>query len=152
MVSHWELSALFLRVISILVLYYLWQDASDLLLEQKDQLFFHFWFQVVLLAELFSQGLGGVSFINDNSFSATLSNVDVDVQLWVSFINSVFNLAQLLVNKVFWVLWSLFLLVVSLLILDGWLLLLWARLVSRWGLLGRLWSVEARWLLVGLSG
>jgi hypothetical protein len=92
-----------LSVISFFVLNNLWKDSSDLGLEESDQLLPHLWLQVVLDTEISCKGISCVSFEDHDSFNSILSDVNVDVKFWVSLVNSVFDLVQLLVNKIFWV-------------------------------------------------
>lgn len=55
----------------------------------------------MLKAELGSERVCGITFVNDNSFDSTFADVDIDVELWISFIQSILNLAELLINEIF---------------------------------------------------
>ena len=100
----------------------------------------------MLEAELSGKRVCGISFVNDNSFDSTFADVDIDVELWISFIQSILNLAELLINEIFgvstfissssWWGWS------SLFyrIITDWRSSLWGS--SRWGLS---WWSSSNW-------
>jgi hypothetical protein len=68
----------------------------------------------MLLAELFSQTLGCVTFVNYNPLHATLSDVDINVELGVPLIESVLEVVELLVNKVLGIFFNWLVVVVNL--------------------------------------
>ena len=73
------------------------ENCGDLLLEQWYQLFEHALVQLVLLAEVFSQILGLVTFINHNRLSAVFSDFDADNEL--GFLLLVVNFFELFVDQ-----------------------------------------------------
>ena len=52
----------------------------------------------MILAERFGQVLGGISFINDNSLHSSLtSDVNINIELWISILSIIKHIAELIV-------------------------------------------------------
>jgi hypothetical protein len=54
--------------------------------------------KIMLNTEISCQGLSSVTFVNYDTLDSTFADINVNVQFWISFINSVFDLVELLVN------------------------------------------------------
>lgn len=147
------ISSLAFRVVHVFVLDNLGEHACNLLIQQRNQLVVHVLVQLVGLAELVSQRLRGVTFVDYDSLHLVLANIDIDIELGIGFVNAVIDVDQLLVNQILWV--------VTLVLFWRFLLrrLITVPIIMVWGLLlvghsshNRFWwRVLAEWWLVRVS-
>lgn len=75
-------AAVFLALIDV-VFDDLWENAGDLLLQEHLELLLHVLGESILFAELLGQALRCVAFVDHDTLHALLSDVDVNVELWV---------------------------------------------------------------------
>ncbi len=132
-----------LRIIGILVLNNLGQYSCDLFLQQTHEFWLHVLVQVVLLAELGGQRFCRVSFIHYDSLNAVLSDVDVNIELRVSF-SPVFVFWSLLISLS----WRVRISFLSLMMWN-----MWFTELGRLALLHLLlsWRSSSLWLVKGRS-
>ena len=57
----------------------------------------------MLFAELFGEGLSSVALEDDDPLHSVLADVDINVELGVALIDSIFHVVELLIHEVLWI-------------------------------------------------